>query len=54
MKWTAEQLADFLDKRAAELRAECKDNPFDYGRGNDRGLAQGFSLAASHIREHLT
>ena len=49
----AEQLAAFLDKQAAELRADSANSPFNYGRGNDRGMAQGFEIAAKLIRQDL-
>jgi hypothetical protein len=47
------RLADFLTRQAATLRAEAPAD-FGYGRGNDRGMAQGYELAAKFIRQELT
>lgn len=46
------RLADFLDRQAATLRAEAPAD-YGYGRGNDRGVAQGCELAAKFIRQEL-
>jgi hypothetical protein len=49
----AEQVAVFLENYAAEPRAESADNPSDYRRGHDSGMALGFKLAAKMIRGDL-
>lgn len=46
------RLAEYLDRQAAALRAEAPAE-FGYGRGNDRGIAQGYELAAKFIRQEL-
>ena len=46
------RLADFLTRQAATLRAEAPAE-VGYGRGNDRGIAQGYELAAKFIRQEL-
>lgn len=47
------RLVDFLTAQAAALRAESENSPFDYGRGSDRGVAQGYELAAKFIQQEL-